>query len=112
LPSFGHWRLASFHRGAFFIDGRELCPHLLTFEADVFEVSGIPQGIKIALQGSEVIHVAGVGKHPPSNRLRRDATVPVDYDFRDHLLLPPARRAQQNEKQAQERPSRFTNLYN
>jgi len=34
LPSFGHWRLASLHRGAFFIYGRELCPHLITFEAE------------------------------------------------------------------------------
>jgi hypothetical protein len=30
LPGFGHWRLPSFHRGAFFI-GRELCQRLLTF---------------------------------------------------------------------------------
>jgi hypothetical protein len=34
LPSFGHWRLASPHRWAFVIYGRELCPHLLTFEAE------------------------------------------------------------------------------
>jgi hypothetical protein len=35
----------------------------------------------------------------------------MDYDLGDDFLLPPTRRAQEHEDKAQDKPSRFTNLY-
>ena len=52
MPNFGHWRLASLHRGAFFIYGRELCPHLLTFDEEEPEYAF-------------TVSFAGGHKHPP-----------------------------------------------
>jgi hypothetical protein len=56
---------------------------LLALEADVFEISRIPQGVKVAFQGSRVIDVAGTGENASPHGFRRNAPVPVDHDFGD-----------------------------
>jgi hypothetical protein len=84
---------------------------LLALEPDVLEVTGIPQRVEVAIQGSLVIDIAGAGENSPSNRLRRNPPVSMDYDLRDDFLLSPTRRTQNQKEQAKDGPSRFTNLY-
>ncbi len=56
---------------------------LLALEADVFEISGIPQGVKVAFQGGRVIDIAGAGKNASPHGFRRDTPVPVDHNLGD-----------------------------
>ena len=84
---------------------------LLALEPDILEITGIPQGVKVAIEGRLVIDIAGAGENSPSNRLRRNPPISMDYDLRDDFLLSPTRRTQNQKEQAKDSPSRFTNLY-
>ena len=63
---------------------------LLTFEPNVFEIPGVPKRIEVALDCGGIIHIAGSAKDAGTNRLRRNASVAMNYNFRDDVLLPTA----------------------
>ena len=62
---------------------------LLAFKLDIFKITGVPEGIEVALEGHRVINVAGPRKDTGSDRFCRNAPVPVDLDARNHVLLCP-----------------------
>src|SRR5215475_4586216 len=75
---------------------------LLTLEADVLEVSCVPERIEVALQTGGVVDVARFGVNPSLDRLRGNAAVAVDYDFGDHVLLGPTPWAKKDQYPNQE----------
>src|SRR5215470_6303130 len=75
---------------------------LFPFEADVFEVSSVPERIEIAFQACGVVDVARFGIDSSLDRLRGNAPVAVHHDFGNHILLSPTSRAKQNQKSDQE----------
>ena len=64
----------------------------LALKPDVLEISGVPKRIEVALDCGGVIHISGSGKDAGANRLRGNAAIPVDHNFRDDILLPVSQR--------------------
>ena len=64
---------------------------LFTLNAQVVEVTGIPQGVEVPFEGLLVVNVALPGEHAGANGVGRDASVAVNDDAHDHLLLGPRR---------------------
>ena len=65
---------------------------LLPFEADVFEVAGIPQGVEITLDCSLIVHIPGLGEDSGFDGIDRNAAVAVNPNVGDQILLAEARR--------------------
>ena len=77
----------------------------LPLDAQIVEVAGVPQGIKVALQGRLVVNVTGLGEHSCPNGFRRNPAIAMDNDALDHALLrraPPGKK-DEGEKKADHR---------
>ena len=61
---------------------------LLALDPDIFEVAGIPKGIKVALDSGLVVDIAGAGEDTGANCFGRDAAIAPDVNVRDDILLP------------------------
>ena len=72
---------------------------LFALEANVFEIICVPERVEVAFYGSLVENVTGAGEDARSHRLRWNAAVAVDYNFRDHVLLSGSKCATQHNHQ-------------
>src|SRR6185437_8267306 len=59
----------------------------LALEAQIIEVTGIPQGVEIAFQGGLVINVARPGKYVRPDSLAGNAAIAVNFNIFDDVLL-------------------------
>ena len=59
----------------------------LAFEANVFKISGVPQRIEVALDRSLVVHITWMGKNMRFDHVRGNASIAVDLNFGDQILL-------------------------
>ena len=50
-------------------------------DAQVVEITGVPQGVEVAFQRRLVVDVAGLGEHAGTNGVGRDAAIAVDHDL-------------------------------
>ncbi len=60
---------------------------VLFFDADVFEVAGVPERVEVALDGGWVVVVADVGVEAGEDRFLGDAAVADDANFRDDVAV-------------------------
>ena len=58
---------------------------VLFFDADVFEVAGVPERVEVALDGTGVVVIADVGVEAGEDRLLGDAAVADDANLRDDV---------------------------
>ena len=56
---------------------------LLPLESDVFEVTCIPERIKVALQGRRIINVPDTGEDPGFDGFRRNSPLPMNNNTND-----------------------------
>src|SRR5579871_588838 len=60
---------------------------LLPLEAQVIEVAGVPQGVKVAFQRRLIVDIACTGKDVGANGVLGDAAVAMNLDVFDQVLL-------------------------
>jgi hypothetical protein len=60
---------------------------LLTFETDVLEVAGVPQGVEVALKSREIVDIANVGENAGLDSVGGDASVAMNSDADYQILL-------------------------
>lgn len=71
---------------------------LLALEPEVFEITGIPEGVEVTFQRRLVVDVAWFGEHACSDSLSGDAAVAVNHRFDDQILLSQRDSTQKNNK--------------
>src|SRR5947209_3547575 len=60
---------------------------LLAFKTNILEISGIPQRIKVALDGCRIVDVTRTGKYTRADGFSWNAPVPMNVDVCNQLLL-------------------------
>ena len=60
---------------------------LLALEADVLEITGVPEGVEVPLDGGGVVDVADFGEDAGFDGVGGNAAVAVDHDANDEVLL-------------------------
>src|SRR5208283_1634425 len=60
---------------------------LLALEADVLKVAGVPESVEVAFDGGGVVDIAGLAEDAGLDRIARNATVAVDSDVDNEVLL-------------------------
>src|SRR5438874_2391301 len=63
---------------------------LLAFKTNILEISGIPQRIKVALDGCRIVDVTRTGKYTRADGFSWNAPVPMNVDVCNQLLLKPS----------------------
>ena len=77
---------------------------LLPLEADVFEISGIPERVEIAFQGCRIVGITGAGKDARLDGFSGDLAVAGDLDIREDILLRHRPGGRQEQKDAHNTP--------
>ncbi len=57
------------------------------FEADVFEKSRIPQGIKVPFNGSLIVDIPRLSENVGTHDIRRHRAISMNLKFSDHVGL-------------------------
>ena len=78
---------------------------LFAFKANVFEISGIPKRVEVALDGSRIVNVSGVGEDSGPDGFGGDTAIATDVNSSDYVLLADCRGTEQekNQDEAQQR---------
>jgi hypothetical protein len=80
---------------------------LFALDANVLEVSGVPQRVEVALQSGFIVNIARPREDAGANSIRRNAAVTVDqYFLNDTAFLSPQQRTKQEQARSHDHSRR------